>query len=396
MTIENDDCPSTDTSNLNASYDGAFFDANEQGSYRSGCTVLQLLFKIIKPDSVLDIGCGLGTWLKAARGCGAEHIAGIDGPHVPRDRLYIESEAFTAADLTDPSALTTAIAGRRFDLTMCLETVEHLPADLAREFVAILARTSDVVLWSAAIPGQGGTHHVNERLPAYWASLWWEHGFRALDCLRPALQSAAVDIWYVQNAMLFVACGASDAVAARADAYYRDGFGYVPPLGFVHPYVLSRWLRLTEQKLSDSLMAISLVFERHFLVAAGVGRSFVRTEYPASYGVAWVTWTAAVTVPSTSVIMCSLDGISVSVGLYFPDWQASEAQLRVARERTLALGLSWDDPVGRKLKGWSEIGDRSLLPRLSFSLLDDNSNDAAIRELAREAVALWLRYEDRR
>ena len=87
---------------------------------------------------------------------------------------------------------------------MCLETAEHLPADAARDLVAALSRTADVVLFSAALPGQGGTHHVNERPLTYWAALWHDVGFVPLDVVRPGLQNASLDVWYGQNVILFV------------------------------------------------------------------------------------------------------------------------------------------------------------------------------------------------
>jgi hypothetical protein len=60
------------------------------------------------------------------------------------------------------------------------------------------------VLFSAAIPGQGGRHHVNEQFPSYWITRFAMHGFRCFDALRPVLwHRAEVAVWYRQNLLVF-------------------------------------------------------------------------------------------------------------------------------------------------------------------------------------------------
>lgn len=76
---------------------------------------------------------------------------------------------------------------RSFDLACALEVAEHLPADVANQFVALLVNAAPVEVFSAAIPRQGGKGHVNEQWPTYWASLFANHGYMAVDCIRPAV-----------------------------------------------------------------------------------------------------------------------------------------------------------------------------------------------------------------
>ena len=68
--------------------------------------------------------------------------------------------------------------GRRFDLVNCLEVAEHLDASRADSFVDDLCALGDVVVFSAAIPGQGGTHHVNEQFQSYWQERFRRNGSR--------------------------------------------------------------------------------------------------------------------------------------------------------------------------------------------------------------------------
>ena len=64
---------------------------------------------------------------------------------------------------------------------------------------------SNVILFSAAIPGQGGTHHVNEQWPSYWIEKFRARGCLPVDCIRPILwNSNDVLWWYRQNLLFFV------------------------------------------------------------------------------------------------------------------------------------------------------------------------------------------------
>ena len=104
------------------------------------------------------------------------------------------------ADLNRPLPVTG-----RFDLAMCLEVVEHLPPDAGDAVVASLCALADTVLFSAAVPGQGGTGHLNEQWPEHWCERFLRHGFIHVDCVRPAVWTdERVSWWYRQNTLLFL------------------------------------------------------------------------------------------------------------------------------------------------------------------------------------------------
>jgi SAM-dependent methyltransferase len=156
--------------------------------------------ELLEPKSVVDVGCGHGIWLSVFKQLGVADVLGIDGEHVDRERLSIPLEQFVAADLTGPLTL-----GREFDLVMSLEVAEHLPQECAAQFVDSLVRLGPVVLFSAAIPNQGGHRHVNEQWPEYWRHLFAGRGYASLDGLRQRLwASDEVDWWYLQNMILYV------------------------------------------------------------------------------------------------------------------------------------------------------------------------------------------------
>ena len=186
-------------------YNERFYAAKNEGSYRSATVVLPIVFPLVKPHSVVDVGCGTGTWLRSAEELGVHDYQGYDGSQ--SRHLCIPLQRFAVADLTQPLQPT-----RRFDVAVCCEVGEHLPADSAQTLIRSLAAFSNVVLFSAAIPGQGGTHHVNEQWPAYWQALFRAEGYSAYDFIRASIwNDERVEFWYRQNTVLYVA----DSAASR-------------------------------------------------------------------------------------------------------------------------------------------------------------------------------------
>jgi hypothetical protein len=152
-----------------------------------------------RPRSLVDVGCGTGTWLRAARECGIDDLLGIEGVVAPADQLQVDAVCIRRGDLTRPLEL-----GRRFDVALCLEVGEHLDEAVSATLVASLAEVSDVVVFSAACPDQPGQHHVNCQWPAYWQRLFNTQGFACSDAVRWRLwEIEAVEPWYRQN--MFIA-----------------------------------------------------------------------------------------------------------------------------------------------------------------------------------------------
>src|SRR5208282_13334 len=111
------------SSSLPSLYHAEFFDRLRDGSWRSAAIAVPLLINLFEPQSVLDVGCGTGVWLSVFREHGVDDILGIDGPWIERRQQEIPEVFFRDCDLTRPVALE-----RTFDLALCLEAAEHLPA----------------------------------------------------------------------------------------------------------------------------------------------------------------------------------------------------------------------------------------------------------------------------
>jgi SAM-dependent methyltransferase len=186
-------------------YDSAFYDYIERGSIRSSEVLVPLVLSLLDVKSVLDVGCGRGAWLRTwSEYC--VDVTGVDGEYVDSDDLLIEKGRFVPHDLRQPFNL-----GKRFSLVQCLEVAEHLPEGYAEQLVASLCRHGDVVLFSAAVPGQGGENHINEQPYAYWRCKFTQQGFRMFDPFRSKLsRSRGVENWYKYNVFLYVreaSCG---------------------------------------------------------------------------------------------------------------------------------------------------------------------------------------------
>ncbi|HUZ67958.1 MAG TPA: class I SAM-dependent methyltransferase, partial [Beijerinckiaceae bacterium] len=172
--------------------------------------IVPLMRDFVSAKSVADVGCGEGAWLAAWSENGVEDVQGFDGAYVDTRRLAIDRQRFAPVDLATSFGFT-----RRFDLVQSLEVAEHLPVQRAASFVRDLCALADVVLFSAAQPGQGGEMHVNEQKVSWWAAHFRNHGYAAFDCLRPVLKQATdVDPWYRFNAVLY----ANESGMARLSA----------------------------------------------------------------------------------------------------------------------------------------------------------------------------------
>ena len=208
-------------------YDEYFYREQRDRSKLSARVVVPIIHELASPRSVLDVGCGVGTWAGVWLESGVADVLAVDGDYVNRAMLQIPENLFLSHDLTQPLEL-----GRKFDVVTCFEVAEHLPAEVAPVLVGSLTRHSEIVVFSAAIPRQGGTGHVNEQWPSYWVQQFERLGFQVFDPIRARIwHSDQVDWWYRQNCLLFAREG------------NPIGCKLTPPTGpldVVHPLLLKR------------------------------------------------------------------------------------------------------------------------------------------------------------
>lgn len=177
---------------------GFHYDTQTYGT-QSAEQILPIVFSLIgTPKSVLDVGCGNGSWLKVAHQIGVVECLGIDGEHVTSNEFIGDYTFFKPYDLQKPLNLN-----RKYDLVISLEVAEHLPESAADTFVENLTKHADTILFSAAIPYQGGYMHLNEKYPSYWLEKFSEKGFMFYDLVRSFIwDKEKILPWYKQNIFL--------------------------------------------------------------------------------------------------------------------------------------------------------------------------------------------------
>lgn len=194
-------------------YSPQFFSDLAQDSYAAGRKILALVFSAIEPRSVIDFGCGTGAWLKAAHELGAARVVGVDGPWVRRSDLLDDAIELVTCDMA--REVPTLPPGP-FDLAMSLECGEHLPEGRADILVDALCAAAPCVIFGAAVPGQGGTDHVNERWQSYWADKFRDRGFLPVDLIRANfVHDESIATWYRNNPLLYVRRAEYPALLAR-------------------------------------------------------------------------------------------------------------------------------------------------------------------------------------
>lgn len=206
--------------------------------------IVPVIMDLLKPSSVVDVGCGIGTFLAEFQKQGVQDIRGYDGHWVNREQLieYIEDRYFVEADLEKEIE-----TDRQFDLAICLEVAEHLKESSAFTLVRTLTSFSDTILFSASIPGQMGQNHVNEQWPAYWRDKFQVDGYSLHDVIRPIFwNDERLPRWYQQNMLLFVKKEKGNATV--------NSLARVPGnmINLTHPNYFKMRLRQLQQAIDNS------------------------------------------------------------------------------------------------------------------------------------------------
>lgn len=165
----------------------------------------RLIIKEVLPfltgvDSILDLGCGMGTWTKSLEELGFSNILMVDHPSLPVTDLVNENKgSFTGVDLE--SGFPPA---NHFDLIMCIEVLEHFHEKRAIDIFNYITKHTDLVLFSAAIPGQSGEGHINCRRHNYWHKQFAAQGFHFFDGFKTSiLNDDSINYWLRQNMFIY-------------------------------------------------------------------------------------------------------------------------------------------------------------------------------------------------
>ena len=140
-------------------YNAEFYTDMEISSVTSAKEIIPILINRYQPISVVDIGCGTGAFAREFIQNGVEDVVGYEGDWMRETGTLLQKDKYIYVDFTNEISAT-----RIYDLCLCLEVAEHLDYSSARTLVSTLTSFSQRVVFSAAIPRQGGNHHINDLL----------------------------------------------------------------------------------------------------------------------------------------------------------------------------------------------------------------------------------------
>lgn len=175
--------------------------ADAENRIYNGYRCLRMVREFIDFNAVVDFGCGIGGWLRAAEILGAGTIQGIEGEWIKQAEVLVPMEKIRVADL----AQVEISYRKEFDLAISIEVAEHLPETSADMFCRGLVSASDTILFSAATKGQTGIGHINEQPLSYWVAKFWSLGYVPLEPLRPYIRGDQnIYGWLRRNLVMFV------------------------------------------------------------------------------------------------------------------------------------------------------------------------------------------------
>jgi hypothetical protein len=179
-------------------YNETFYNNQLSGTIKSAKEIVPLIVELFMPEKVIDVGCGIGGWLSVFKDKGIG-ILGLDGEYVSTAQLLIPKERFIPTNLNNSIGINET-----FDVALSLEVAEHLHPERAETFIAELCSLAPIIVFSAAIPFQGGWSHINEQWQDYWVDLFKKRSFFAFDAIRPQiLDNKNVKSWYINNILIF-------------------------------------------------------------------------------------------------------------------------------------------------------------------------------------------------
>jgi len=238
----------------------------EMHNSTSAKEVVPIILSFFQPKSVVDIGCAYGAWLSVFKEFGIETILGVDGNNVDSKNLFIEESEFIPFNLED-----FFLYNNEFDLVISLEVAEHLHESASDNYIKTLVSLGKVILFSSAIPNQGGDGHINEQWHSYWQKKFKTYDYEYYDVIRPLIWfNDKIDWWYRQN--IFFVIHKSINVQFEKQNHILSAF---------HPYWFNKYKYLAQKleqdnkELKDELLAKTKKIERILNGYDGIKKSII-------------------------------------------------------------------------------------------------------------------------
>lgn len=232
-------------------YSKKFYKNRQKLTKTSAEMILSLLFSRIQFNSVIDFGCATGIWIAACKKYGANNCLGLDGDWIDKKQLEISDDEFIVHNLN----LLGYVPKSRYDLAICIEVAEHLTQEMGDVLVKSLTESSDVILFSAAVCGQGGTGHINEQPQHYWSNKFALQNYICIDLIRPKIwNDEFVNIIYKQNMLLYVHDEALKKLDFETDVILAEY-----EIDRIHPDLLSLKVPKNQGNLANIIKGLKLL-----------------------------------------------------------------------------------------------------------------------------------------
>ncbi|WP_435066122.1 glycosyltransferase domain-containing protein [Halobaculum sp. EA56] len=182
-------------------YEAGYYEKRRYDPFRAEARHMGQVFdEVFEPNSVIDFGCAIGAYLEPFHEKGIK-IHGVEANSSAFEYAVVPRGNLTQHDLREPFRTE-----QQYDLVISIEVAEHIPAKYADTYVDTLTKAGDTVVMSAAPPGQGGTHHVNEKPRKYWIEKMNQRGFEYdSDAVASVRTRANTDVFshVPENIMVF-------------------------------------------------------------------------------------------------------------------------------------------------------------------------------------------------
>jgi len=189
------------TEDISKEYNESYYDYLISAELESSLDFGKILIKHFNPSSVIDIGCGCGIYLKAFNDLGVKDLIGYDGSECAIQKSLLPGK-IKIHDLRKPLRLNS-----KYDLCICIEVAEHIENKYSKRLIKTLTNLSDIVFFTAAPPGQGGTGHINERPYSFWINIFKKEEFNYIDSLtqeiREEMKAKNIISWVTKNMLIF-------------------------------------------------------------------------------------------------------------------------------------------------------------------------------------------------